>query len=222
MPRCTARSCQQWPQGGEPAGWTGLGDDVPRERAALLCDRLVVELGAPRMSRDVFAPADAERWLISYLADRVGIGRFPNEHVEPEAAADRLTQLATRQRSRPGILTADDARQRLQVHESFGRLDQLTPIDSKVEVRRGAIAARLVRCHEREPPDDAVRVPLRGAAARPGRQRDARLVVGGPARRARDRRRRTAGRARRLARPGVQLLLVSRPAGLSARREQRP
>ena len=129
-----------WPPDGKPAAWLGLGDDPDRARLALLCERLVVELRAPRMSRDVFAPADAERWLISFLAHRVGIGRFPNEHLEPDAAADRLTQLATRQRSRPGVLTAADARQRLQLQESFGRLEQLTPVDAHLEVERGALA----------------------------------------------------------------------------------
>jgi hypothetical protein len=133
-----------WPEGCDPAAWLGLGADSDRERVALLCERLVVELGAPRMSRDVFAPADAERWLISYLAEHVGIGRFPNEHDEPDAAADRLTQLATRQRSRWGVLTPADACQRLQLHESFGRLDQLTPVDANVEVSRGALAEEIL------------------------------------------------------------------------------
>ena len=54
-----------WPEGGDPAAWLGLGDEADRERLALLCERLVLELGAPRMSRHVFAPADAESWLIS-------------------------------------------------------------------------------------------------------------------------------------------------------------
>ena len=133
-----------WPPDGKPAAWLGLGDDPDRARLALLCERLVVELRAPRMSRDVFAPADAERWLISFLAHRVGIGRFPNEHLEPDAAADRLTQLATRQRSRPGVLTAADARQRLQLQESFGRLEQLTPVDANLEVERGALADEIL------------------------------------------------------------------------------
>jgi hypothetical protein len=133
-----------WPHAGEPAEWLGLGDEPHRDRVALLCERLVVELAAPRMSRDVFAPGDADRWLISYLAERVGIGRFPNEHLEPDTAADRLTQLTTRQRSRPGVLTAADTRQHLQLHESFGRLDQLTPVDARVEVKRGALAEEIL------------------------------------------------------------------------------
>jgi hypothetical protein len=135
-----------WPHAGEPAEWLGLGDEPHRDRVALLCERLVVELAAPRMSRDVFAPGDADRWLISYLAERVGIGRFPNEHLEPDTAADRLTQLTTRQRSSPGVLTAADTRQHLQLHESFGRLDQLTPDPpirraARCEMCRGGVAA---------------------------------------------------------------------------------
>ncbi len=79
--------------------------------------------------------------------------------------------------------------------------------------RRVGTKLELFRGRQGGVADEPLRLPLRGAARRPRRERPARLVVGRPARRARDRRRGAQGRPRELARRGLRrrvLLLTDR------------
>ena len=140
-----------WPSGAVPAAFSGL--DVARaDRAALvaLCERVVFEFAAPAMSRDLDTPGPSERWLISYLANNVGLGRFPNP-MSPEVAADRLVRLATTARPRTAAVDLARVRQRLELRTTFGRLEQLTPVEPAYEVRRRRQVARILRLARTSP-----------------------------------------------------------------------
>ena len=140
-----------WPSGGIPAAFSGL-DVASADRAALvaLCARAVFEFAAPAMSRDLDTPGPSERWLISYLANNVGLGRFPNP-MSPEVAADRLVRLATTARPRTAAVDLARVRQRLELRTTFGRLEQLTPVEPAYEVRRRRQVARILRLARTSP-----------------------------------------------------------------------
>lgn len=135
-----------WPRDGNPAEWTG-SDLANTSRAALvaLADQLIIELNAPPMSKSLHEPAKPEQWLLNFLADQIGIGRFPNERMVVEDAAAQLIRLATRARSRPIWIGASAIQQALRLESGLGRLDQRSPVQSEIEVRRRRTAAGVLR-----------------------------------------------------------------------------
>lgn len=76
-------------------------------------------------------------------------------------------------------------------------------LDTSAFTCTGRRAAWVIRDKEREPTDDALRLPVRWAAPRTRLERATRVVVGGPDNGARDRGCCAQGGARRLARRGV-------------------
>jgi len=117
-----------WPAGGNPA-WPFMNSDgLSRDQYAALCNRLVLEIACPRMSADLRTPGPAESVLLQLLADEIGVGRFPNQHISAEDAAARLVYEAMAARASGRQIVESDVQSMLRLRTDYGRVAQRFPI----------------------------------------------------------------------------------------------
>ncbi|MBT3223351.1 MAG: hypothetical protein HN348_30115, partial [Proteobacteria bacterium] len=85
--RFRLRAERIWPAGSE-ALWSPLAV-VNREDFLTFCGEFIVESGLPQCSRDLSSPGPLESHLFDLLANKVGIGQFPNQSRSVEDVAAR-------------------------------------------------------------------------------------------------------------------------------------
>jgi hypothetical protein len=107
---------------------------VTREKLALFCEKFVIELGCPNASLDLKAPGDLERELISILTDDIGVGKFPNEHLQPEDSAATLVHYARLARAKRARVSPQDVIRQLGIRVDYGRVAQEFPIDTSIAI----------------------------------------------------------------------------------------
>ena len=142
-----------WPANGRSASPTVAGDafaflrsgDTRVERADLewLCDHLVIEVGAPAMSRDLTAPGPAERLLLSRVHQDLGAGLYPNEDRTVTDVAEALIRAARAGRQGGLDVTRDELLRRTQLRHDFGAVAKAHPVDAAVEVPRATAVENL-------------------------------------------------------------------------------
>ncbi|ODT04201.1 MAG: hypothetical protein ABS52_05990 [Gemmatimonadetes bacterium SCN 70-22] len=110
----------------------GAAPVAPITRAELLdfCQRFIIELALPVASTELTAPGPFERALVEELAERVGIGRYPNHGRAPSDVAALAIALATIARTQEGSLTPSDVERELEIRVDFGRVAQAFPLDA--------------------------------------------------------------------------------------------
>jgi hypothetical protein len=101
---------------------------LTRDDYALMCERLRVELNCPHMTGDLQAPGPAEIVLLRLLSDQIGIGRFPNQHLQTPDVAGRLVFEAQSARSNERELTREIVRSLLRLRTDYGRVAQTFPV----------------------------------------------------------------------------------------------
>lgn len=108
------------------------------------CDRLVLELGAPRASLDLTEPDTAEQLLLTRVRADVGAEAFPNSDRGVVDVAAALVSAA--RAARQGILvpTSEELLRRAQLRSDFGAVSRSHPVDPTVEVRRPSSVRQLV------------------------------------------------------------------------------
>jgi hypothetical protein len=142
-----------WPLDGRPAQPTA-GDEplaflrsgetrVERADLEWLCDHLVIEVGAPAMSRDLTAPGPAERLLLNRVHRELGAGLYPNEDRAVIDVAEALIRAARAGRQGGPAVTRDELLRRTQLRHDFGAVAKAHPVDPAVEVPRAAAVENL-------------------------------------------------------------------------------
>ena len=114
---------------------------VDRADLAWLCERLVIEVEAPRSSGDLVAPDLAERILLARVRDEVGAGSYPNADRSAEDVAEAFATFARQARQGRVSPSAPLMLQRAQLRKDFGAVSRVDPIDHSVEVARPATLA---------------------------------------------------------------------------------
>ena len=137
-----------WPSDGQAApGDTGddafaflRASETQVDRADLkwLCDRLVVEVGAPAMTMDLRAPGPAERLLLNRVQQELGAGLYPNEDRSVVDVAEALIRAVRAAREGGPPVTRTELLRRAQLRQDFGAVARAHPVDPAIEVPRAA------------------------------------------------------------------------------------
>jgi hypothetical protein len=108
------------------------------------CDRLVVEVGAPRASFDLSNPGPAEHLLLTRVRNEVGAEAFPNEDRDAVDVAAAFVDAARAARQRRFAPDAQGLLRRARLRSDFGAVSRSHPVESAVEVTRGQLVNDLV------------------------------------------------------------------------------
>jgi hypothetical protein len=124
---------------------------VDQADLAWLCERLVIEVEAPKSSGIMVAPGPAERILLTRVRAEVGAESYPNAGRSAEDVADAFATSVRQARlgRGAGALTAEVLLRRAQLRRDFGAVSRAHPVDRSVEVARPATLADVQAAAER-------------------------------------------------------------------------
>jgi hypothetical protein len=114
-----------WPVGSK-AQWEEI-DLVGCERGQFIdfCDRFKIEVNWPKASLDLSAPGPLETYLLTSLRNRLGIGEYPNEHLDPVDLASTLIRFVTLLRAQDHrVVTLSEIYSELRIRTDFGAIHQ--------------------------------------------------------------------------------------------------
>lgn len=114
---------------------------VERADLAWLCERLVVEVEAPRSSGIMLEPGPAERILLTRVRAEVGAESYPNTGRSAEDVAEAFATFARQARQGLSTPTAEAMLQRAHLRRDFGAVSRAYPVDRSVEVARPTTVA---------------------------------------------------------------------------------
>ncbi len=100
------------------------------------CDRLVIEVDAPRASFDLTDPGIAEKILLTRARSEIGAESFPNESRQAIDVAAALISAARAARQQLLKPTPKELLRRTKLRSDFGAVSRSHPVDSSLEVRR--------------------------------------------------------------------------------------
>jgi hypothetical protein len=144
--RAQALREQRCTDAGEPSPFAFLfsGDtSLNYDDLKWVCDRLIVEVGAPRASLDLTEPAAAEHLLLVRARADVGAETFPNAE---RTAVDVAAALVSAARAaRQGLLlpSAQELLRRARLRSDFGAVSRAHPVDQTIKVPRPTTVAQL-------------------------------------------------------------------------------
>ncbi|HKI32085.1 MAG TPA: ATP-binding protein [Gemmataceae bacterium] len=139
-----------WPVSGELIWALRKPFAMRREQVVALVDRLVIELECPEISRDQASPGPLERLIYEFLAERIGVGRYPNRDRSVEDVAERLIRRASQARAAQETVVPAELLPALGLRTDFGRVAQQFPVIAAEEVRRADALALLQDMVRRE------------------------------------------------------------------------
>jgi ATPase family associated with various cellular activities (AAA) len=117
-----------WPSGGK-LFWQSIDvKSLNRPAYRKMCECLLLELGCPPMSADLTTPGSAEHVLLRLLSEEIGIGQFPNEHLNPVDVAGRLIYEAQAARAKGVGLARTNVISLLRLRTDYGRVSQMFPV----------------------------------------------------------------------------------------------
>ena len=116
---------------------------VNRADLVWLCDRMVIEIGAPAMSMDLSQPGPAERLLLNRVHQELGAALYPNEDRSAVDVAEALIRTVRAARNGGPAVTRQELMRRTQLRQDFGAVVRAHPVDPSIEVPRAAAVADL-------------------------------------------------------------------------------
>lgn len=138
-----------WPNDSDPIwsplwGFTQASAEFGRAEFVEFCETFVIELGLPVSSSVLTEPGPLERFLIDELAERVGIGRYPNHGRVPADVAAVAISLANLARTQELSFTPPEIERDLDIRVDFGRVAQAFPVDTALFHDRPAFRQTLL------------------------------------------------------------------------------
>jgi AAA ATPase domain len=124
-----------WPISQAPL-WSSLrkASDIDREDFVRFCAIFVLEADCPTASLNLQAPGPLEALLFDKMNREVGIGRYPNDHIEPLEAVASLILLATRARTEHLTIRPKTVISTLRLRTDYGRVAQRFPVNESVRI----------------------------------------------------------------------------------------
>ncbi|MEX5710573.1 AAA family ATPase [Parafrankia sp. FMc6] len=114
---------------------------VDRADLAWLCERLVIEVEAPKSSGIMVLPDAAEQILLRRVRTEVGAGTYPNAGRSAEDVADAFATFVRQARQRLCRPTAEAMLQRARLRRDFGAVSRANPVNRSVEIARSTTVA---------------------------------------------------------------------------------
>lgn len=98
------------------------------------CDELIIEIELPKSSSDFSKPLDLETILFQQ-AEKIGIGLYPNDNVNPIDFLERLAKKVGEYRSSASTVTATQILKDLRVKTDFGNIEQKFELDQSKNIK---------------------------------------------------------------------------------------
>ena len=118
---------------------------ITRQGLDWVCQRLIVEVGAPAASLDLTRPSAAERLLLERVGNEVGAGIYPNADRTTVDVAESLIRSARVARQGALTVTTSELLRRAQLRSDFGAVARAHPVDKATEVPRPPTVAELIQ-----------------------------------------------------------------------------
>lgn len=106
---------------------------IDRNEFAKFCKCLVIETKFPKFSMNIDKPFTLENILLNQ-ADKIGIGVYPNNHINKEDFILKVAHLITRARSKSETIEVENILKRLGVNTNYGAVEQSFPIDHNKKI----------------------------------------------------------------------------------------
>jgi len=129
-----------WPEG-QPqpdASWRRFRNkaaSIERNSFLEFCSQLLIETTLPKFSLNLMVPGPLEELVLQQVR-KLGIGVFPNQHIEPVHFVLSLVAMIKRARSKGNSLTTDDVFYELKIRTDYGTIEQNFPVEPKENVKR--------------------------------------------------------------------------------------
>jgi hypothetical protein len=133
-----------WPAS-QPPTWDALSfaTDLSKEDLVGFCDRFLIETDCPLASLNLEQIGPLETLLIRKLNQEIGIGKYPNDHLEPVEAVALLITLGTRARIQHQVVHSHNTISFLGLRTDYGRVAQRFPVNENLLVKTDALLADL-------------------------------------------------------------------------------
>ncbi|MCO6360633.1 NACHT domain-containing protein [Roseivirga pacifica] len=119
-----------WPNDKPLPSWKRFSENVvydDKNKFIEFCQHLLIDLGYPKFSQDIYRPGDLERIVLDQIRS-LGIGVYPNENQTIEEFALALVSLVRRLRSSGSTIDVSGVLRSLKVRTDFGSIDQMFPV----------------------------------------------------------------------------------------------
>lgn len=117
---------------------------IDRSSFLEFCNQLVIETTLPKFSLNLLAPGPLES-LVLQQVKRLGIGVFPNQHIEPDHFILSLVAMIKRARSKGHPLNTNDVFYELKIRTDYGTIEQNFPVEPKENVKRNSAIEEIIR-----------------------------------------------------------------------------
>ncbi|MFD9725538.1 AAA family ATPase [Streptomyces sp. NPDC059072] len=134
---------------------------VDRADLAWMCERLIIEVEAPRSSGSLVEPGDAEQILLTRVRTEVGAGSYPNADRSAQDVSEAFAGYARQARQGLSVPSAPELLRRAKLRQDFGAVDRVDPVDHTIEVARPATLEQVEEAAE-QAARDAVPLLLTG------------------------------------------------------------
>lgn len=126
-----------WPLGEEPIkSWQRFkkeSKNIDRSLFKEFCKNLIIEVKLPKASLDVYSPGALEIKIIE-LMKKIGIGKYPNNHIEVEEAIIKLLHKIKQLRAKEGSFQTKDLIPYFSLKTNYGSIHQNFEIDPQINV----------------------------------------------------------------------------------------
>ena len=116
---------------------------IDRSSFLKFCNQLVIETTLPKFSLNLLAPGPLES-LVLQQVKRLGIGVFPNQHIEPDHFILSLVAMIKRARSKGHSLNSNDIFYELKIRTDYGTIEQNFPVVQKENVKRNNVIEDII------------------------------------------------------------------------------
>jgi nucleoside-triphosphatase THEP1 len=133
------KGLELWPQSSKPiSSWRRFRTEsvnIERDLFLKFCDCLLIEVLMPKLSLDLSKPGELELIVLDQ-AKNLGIGIFPNSHIQPETFILSLLAIVKRSRSKGTSITISSVFHDLNIKTDFGSIEQTFPVIEAENIKR--------------------------------------------------------------------------------------
>ena len=107
---------------------------VKKSDFKIFCDELIIEVELPKSSSDFSKPLGLEKILFQQ-AEKIGIGLYPNDNINPIDFLERLAKKVGEYRSNSSTVTVKQILKDLRIKTDFGNIEQKFELDQGKNIK---------------------------------------------------------------------------------------